>query len=34
MTVFFLLATLCKKRPDRFAWNFEGRLAMGQWTND
>jgi len=29
-----LLATLRKKLPNGFAWNFQRRLAMGQWPND
>ena len=30
----FVWATLRKKLPNGFAWNFQGRLAMGQRTND
>jgi len=28
------VSTFAQKRPNGFAWNFQGRLAMGQWTND
>jgi len=27
------VSNFAQKLPNRFAWNFQGRLAMGQWTN-
>jgi len=28
------VSNFAQKVPNGFAWNFQGRLAMGQWTND
>jgi len=28
------VSNFVQKLLNRFAWNFQGRLAMGQWTND
>jgi len=28
------VSNFAQKLPNGFAWNFQGRLAMGQWTND
>jgi len=28
------VSNFARKLPNRFAWNFQGRLAIGQWTND
>jgi len=27
------VSNFARKLPNGFAWNFQGRLAMGQWTN-
>jgi len=27
------VSNFAQKLPNGFAWNFQGRLAMGQWTN-
>jgi len=28
------LSNFAQKLPNRFAWNFQGRLPVGQWTTD
>jgi len=32
--VCLFVSNFAQKLPNRFAWNFQGRLAVGQWTND
>jgi len=32
--VCLFVSNFAQKLPNGFTWNFQGRLAMGQWTND
>jgi len=34
LSVCLTVTNFAQKLPNRFAWNFHGRMAMGQWTND
>jgi len=34
LSVCLSVSNFVQKLPNGFAWNFKGRLAMGQWTND
>jgi len=34
MSRFTFTFNLAQKLPNAFAWNFQGRFAMGQWTSD
>jgi len=33
LSVCLSVSNFAQKLPNGFAWNFQGRLAMGQWTN-
>jgi len=33
LSVYLFVSNFAQKLPNRFAWNLQGRLAMGQWTN-
>jgi len=34
LSVYLLVSNFAQRLPKGFARNFQGRLAMGQWTND
>jgi len=34
VTVCVFVSNFAQKLPNGFALNFQGRLAVGQWTND